>query len=103
MLTEKTYHCRCADCGHDLEETSNPHIDCPKCGGPLRIIARWGKCQCGEIVEYSRFTSTCVCGRDYNGSGELLASREQWGEETGESVADILSVDCARGEDWDLD
>jgi hypothetical protein len=49
-----------------------------------------GQCDCGAIVELGRFTCTCRCGRDYNWNGTLLAPREQWGEETGETAADIL-------------
>lgn len=48
---------------------------------------------CGEEVELTGFTNTCCCGADYNMSGQRLAPREQWGEETNESVEDILSVD----------
>jgi hypothetical protein len=48
---------------------------------------------CDAEVELSGFTNTCECGADYNSSGQALAPREQWGEETGESLADILSVD----------
>ena len=40
---------------------------------------------CGEWLSLGSFTNTCPhCGADYNGSGSLLASRSQWGEETGE-------------------
>lgn len=42
------------------------------------------KCSCGSKVTLEHFTNTCECGRDYNTSGQLLAPREQWGEETGE-------------------
>jgi hypothetical protein len=52
-----------------------------------------GVCACGAHVELDRFTNTCECGRDYNSSGQLLAPREFWGEETGESVSDILMAD----------
>jgi hypothetical protein len=53
-----------------------------------------GECECGDEVVLSGFTNTCeCCGADYNMSGQRLAPREQWGAETGESVADILSVD----------
>ena len=52
-----------------------------------------GLCDCGAEVELGGFTNTCECGADYNMSGQRLASRSQWGEETGESIADILSVD----------
>lgn len=52
---------------------------------------------CSSHVRLSGFTNTCECGADYNMSGSVLAPRSQWGEETGESVSDILSVDS----DWD--
>ena len=53
-----------------------------------------GECNhCGEEVHLTGFTNTCECGTDYNMSGQELAPREQWGEETGESLADILSAD----------
>lgn len=43
------------------------------------------QCDCGEVVHLERFTNTCQgCGADYNMSGQILAPREQWGEETGE-------------------
>lgn len=48
---------------------------------------------CGAKVTLGGFTNTCDCGADYNGSGQRLAPREQWGCETGESVADILAID----------
>ncbi len=35
--------------------------------------------------------NTCDCGRDYNAFGQILAPRSQWGEETGESLSDILN------------
>lgn len=49
------------------------------------------RCNCGSEVLCGEFTNTCSnCGRDYNMSGQLLAPREQWGEDTGESLSDIL-------------
>ena len=52
-----------------------------------------GECvNCGEEVELRGFTNTCECGADYNSSGQLLGPREQWGEETGESLSDILNI-----------
>lgn len=56
-----------------------------------------GECNCcGETVVLHGFTNTCErCDTDYNMSGQQLAPRSQWGEETGESVSDILSVDSA--------
>ena len=58
------------------------------------LSAAVGACNgCGSEVVLSGFTNTCDCGKDYNMSGQELAPREQWGEETGESVADILMAD----------
>lgn len=39
---------------------------------------------CHSPVVIHGFTNTCDCGADYNMSGQRLAPREQWGEETGE-------------------
>ncbi len=51
-----------------------------------------GECvHCSKHVSLSGFTNTCECGADYNSSGQLLAPREQWGEETGESLSDIYN------------
>jgi hypothetical protein len=50
---------------------------------------RIGRCDCGEEITLDRFTNTCYeCGADYNMSGQRLAPREQWGEETGEHWTD---------------
>lgn len=51
-----------------------------------------GRCTCGRKVVLYGFTNTCDCGCDYNSAGQLLASRDQWGEETGESLADIMQI-----------
>jgi len=52
-----------------------------------------GECVCCRAhVTLSGFTNTCRCGADYNGAGQHLAPREQWGEETGEHIADILRI-----------
>ena len=51
-----------------------------------------GKCDCGCEVMLDRFTNTCDCGLDYNMSGQLLAHRSQWGEETGESYCDLMGL-----------
>jgi hypothetical protein len=48
------------------------------------------RCKCGEEIICDRFTNTCDCGRDYNFAGHLLAPREFWGEETGETWRDCL-------------
>ena len=52
-----------------------------------------GECiVCQRHVTLGGFTNTCECGADYNSSGQALAHRSQWGEETGESVDDILRI-----------
>jgi hypothetical protein len=52
-----------------------------------------GLCDCGTEVYLGGFTNTCdTCGADYNWNGSRLAPREQWGEETGESLDDILRI-----------
>jgi hypothetical protein len=48
--------------------------------------------RCSQEVVLSGFTNTCECRADYNITGELLAPRSQWGEDTGESLADILNI-----------
>ena len=55
-----------------------------------------GQCSCGLEVYLDGFTNTCECGADYNMSGQLLAPREQWGEETGETDGDITLGDLSR-------
>jgi len=48
------------------------------------------KC-CDVWLSLGNFTNTCnKCGSDYNGSGQLLASRRFWGEETGEHWSECL-------------
>jgi len=52
-----------------------------------------GLCGCGSKMDLDGFTNTCDrCGRDYNMSGQLLAPRSQWGEETGETLDEILRI-----------
>ena len=51
-----------------------------------------GLCSCGREVVLDGFTCTCDCGADYNSSGQRLGPRSSWGEETGESLADILNI-----------
>lgn len=97
----------CPQCGCGNWKRTVPEV-CPNCGAmevpdPVEVIERWLPgyvevlCDCGRTVICDGFTNTCECGRDYDRNGALLASRSQWGEETGETVADILSVDCERG------
>ena len=49
-----------------------------------------GKCSCGREVDLAHFTNTCNCGADYNMSGQRLAPRQFWGEETGEQPSDCI-------------
>jgi len=49
-------------------------------------------CDCGREVDLVGFTNSCSCGADYDSAGNLLAPREQWGEETGEYLGDILRI-----------
>lgn len=58
---------------------------------PRKVVT----CSCGRTVTCSSFTNTCDCGADYNMSGSRLAPREQWGEETGETAADILNAEAS--------
>lgn len=44
------------------------------------------RCDCGcEITLYDWWSTGCDCGTEYNGSGQRLAPRQFWGEETGET------------------
>jgi|3_EtaG_2_1085321.scaffolds.fasta_scaffold07781_12 hypothetical protein len=95
-------------CGAALDNLdaclSGKHDVVPKGGERVTLDNSWrepsvGLCDCGEEVSLGGFTNTCEeCGLEYNSAGQQLADRSQWGEETGESVADILAVDC--GEDY---
>jgi hypothetical protein len=43
------------------------------------------KCHCGsEVTLWSSWANRCKCGQEFNGFGQQLAPRSQWGEETGE-------------------
>jgi hypothetical protein len=44
------------------------------------------ECDCGTQVKcFNAWANQCQCGLEYNGGGQQLAHRSQWGEETGES------------------
>lgn len=57
------------------------------------------RCDCGTEFElYDPFTSECPnCEALFNGAGQRLRDPKYWGEETGESLADILN---GGWEDW---
>jgi len=44
-----------------------------------------------EVELWDTMTNSCDCGcgAEFNGSGQRLADRSQWGEETGEHPADL--------------
>jgi hypothetical protein len=45
---------------------------------------------CGrEVLLYDSWANTCDCGAEYNGFGQRLAPRSQWGDETGEVFDDF--------------
>ncbi len=72
--------------------TVRPPLTVENCDDCNRILDRSLKCGCGRRVHLTGSRSDtypCDCGADYNGSGQRLAPREQWGEETGEHPADI--------------
>jgi hypothetical protein len=58
-------------------------------------MAKLITCACGRELWCEGFTTTCVCGRDYNWAGQALAPRYCWGEETGETASDILNAEAA--------
>ena len=60
-------------------------IEIPREGLPPRRVPVV-RCDCGAEVECEDgWANDCPgCGTEYNGAGQRLAPREQWGEETGE-------------------
>ena len=53
------------------------------------------KCDCECVLEGYRpggDVGCDRCGREYNSSGQLLADRSQWGEESGEHPAEIAQA-----------
>ncbi len=85
----------------EIRRSGGEYVDSGLVDGDGKPIQKWQRSKvevkcCGEWLHCSGFTNTCgTCMSDYNMSGQQLAKRLQWGEETGESVDDILSVDCA--------
>ncbi len=45
---------------------------------------------CGKSVTLDHDSARCRCGRYYSLSGQALSDPSNWGEETGETAADIL-------------
>lgn len=48
-----------------------PVVRCPDCRAEVHCSNGWA--------------NGCDCGTEFNGSGQTLAPRAQWGEETGET------------------
>lgn len=85
------------DCLMGVHETEAPYIHEWRHSYTQPAVAECD--DCGSEVELCGFTNTCdSCGADYNMSGQRLAPRWQWGEETGETASDILGPDT--GSDW---
>lgn len=55
---------------HDYPQTY-PVVECDACENTVHCIDGWAN-------------SCSKCGTEFNGSGQTLAPRAQWGEETGE-------------------
>ncbi len=83
----------------EIRRSGGEYVDSGLTDADGKSIQKWQRSKvevkcCGEWFHCGGFTNTCeYCGADYNMSGQQLASRSQWGEDTGESVDDILSVD----------
>lgn len=98
----------CERCGYGAtvgsiaakEADYHPGKPCEWCGDPMVIETREYesytprtvevRCDCDRMVICQGFTNPCYCGADYDSNGNRLAPREQWGEETGETYADIV-------------
>lgn len=86
--------------GYMLDPNGPPGVKCTGTMYPDERVIRERvpgtitiECDCGAHVEglCRDFTITCGrCGADFNGSGQRLADRSQWGEETGETYVDIV-------------
>lgn len=69
----------CDDCHAMIPLSEHWGSECPGCTARVRL------CGCGRLVYLSSgWANACACGTEYNGAGQQLAPRCQWGEETGE-------------------
>lgn len=79
----------CIRCGRNRHITVVSPCACGEERPGVRVI----RCDCGrklEVIPAGADQSCDVCGREYNAFGQRLSPRELWGEETGETLADIL-------------
>lgn len=70
------------DCVNGVHDVGKGFIQCT-----MRTVVHPTiiECYCGnELALSSSWANVCSCGIEFNGSGQELAPREQWGEETGE-------------------
>ncbi|HOX58020.1 MAG TPA: hypothetical protein PLC99_14125 [Verrucomicrobiota bacterium] len=86
-IERREFFCRACGTGPFEEEPEA----CPKCGHLSFRRDKFLTCACGREVMCNEFTNTCDCGLEYNHAGQRLAPRCFWGEETGETAADILT------------
>lgn len=64
----------------------------PECGQECARHPEGLRCDCGQFLDWPGFGRDYGCdrcGQEYNSSGQALAPRCQWGEETGEHPDDI--------------
>ncbi len=94
--------CQTCGCGYSGEE-HHYEAPCDNCddtqmpyeAGWVQVIRGYPIVRCvgcrRRVECEDSITNTCPCGEEYNGSGQHLAPREQWGLDTGETIADIMS------------
>jgi hypothetical protein len=57
--------------------------------------------RCGREVLCYAFTNGCECGAEYNMSGQMLADRSQWAEDTEDDPYDV-DLPGMRDEDFEM-
>ena len=59
------------------------------------------KCSCGCVVYLTMsLVNDCECGAQYNSSGQRLAPQSQWGDDTGESISEIMQGNLRMDGEW---
>ena len=66
-------------CNKTGRKLSNAIIECNHCKSQIELSDSWSN-------------SCDNCGTEYNGSGQELADRSQWGYETGEHPSDFYDM-----------
>ena len=62
-------------------------------------VGECGHCQ-KEVYLSMSLVNPCECGRNYNASGQLLRHESQWGEDTGESISEIMQGNLPMHGEW---